>query len=451
MHVISAPATPGLHHSSIKYARYYQSSLFAPTPLELKSQMHNQNAKALVVYISPFLRKDVYLFLDRLSRIEGVRIGLVSTLEVEEIPSEVGASITEYRQVDDLLDPDQLVWAAQDLSRQLGPIYRLFTEHELIQMPAAQARRRLGVEGMSPDTVLNFRDKAVMKDRLVAAGVPCARHTSVRTMEKAREFASRVGFPLIVKPVDGVGARGTHQCDNEDDFEQVLASDPPSESNLLQLEEFVQGEEHSFDTVCLDGEVVWHSITRYLPNPLEVLRNPWMKWRVITPREIDHPQYDDIRNVGQEALRALGMDTNIGHMEWFRRPDGSVAVSEVGARPPGSRIFTPLNWANDYDMYDAWVRLMTVGTFTPPGERKYAVGTAFLRGIGTGQVVGVHGLDDMLEQFEPLIVETQLPYLGQVRAHAHDGEGYVMLRHPETRVVEEAILEIVSRVEVEIG
>lgn len=404
-----------------------------------------------VVYVSPFLRKDVYLFLDRLSRIKGVQVGLISTLEDEQLPAQVGDSISGYFRVSDLLDPDELVWAAKALSQQFGPIYRMFTEYELIQMSVAQARAELGIAGMSPSTMLNFRDKAIMKDRLVAAGVPCARHRSVANTEEAREFAAQVGYPLIVKPVSGVGARETHQCDNQEDFEEVLESDPPHADHPLQLEEFVQGEEHSLDTISVNGKAIWHSITRYLPSPLEVLRNPWMQWRIITPREIDDPHYDDIRQVGEQALRALGMESNFSHLEWFRRPDGRVAVSEVAARPPGSRIFTALNWANDFDMYDAWIRLMTLGECIPPTERKYAVGTAFFRGMGTGRVVDVHGLDSVLEEFASMVVEAELPYLGKVRGNAYDGEGYLMVRHPETRVVEQAIFEIVQRVRVEIG
>lgn len=405
----------------------------------------------LVVYVSPFLRKDVYLFLDRLSRLDHVEVGLISSLPDEELSPQVRAAIAGYWRVSDLMDSAELVWAARGLSQRLGPIDRMFTEYEMIQMPVAEARAELGLPGMSPTTMLNFRDKAVMKDRLAAAGVPCARHRSVATVLEAREFAAQVGFPLIVKPLAGVGARETHQCENVPQLEALLSEEPPSEANRLQIEEFVQGEEHSLDTISVNGQAVWHSVTRYLPNPLEVLRNPWMQWRILTPREIDDPQYDDIRRVGAQALAALGMESNISHLEWFRRSDGSVAVSEVAARPPGSRIFTALNWANDYDMYDAWIRLMTLGEFTPPRERKYAVGTAFLRGMGTGQVVHVHGLDSALRDYGSLIVEAELPEIGKARGSAYDGEGYLMLRHRQTRVVEEAILDIVSRVRVEIG
>lgn len=405
----------------------------------------------LVVYVSPFSRKDTYLFIDRLSRIEGVEVGLISTLDGDQLSPQVAASITAYWQVSDLLDVEQLVWAARGLSRQLGPIYRMFTEYELIQLSVAVARAELDVPGMSPSTMLNFRDKAVMKERLTEAGVPCARHRSVESAEEAREFADLVGFPLIVKPLAGVGARETHQCDDYGDLEELLATEPPSESEPLQFEEFMTGEEHTLDTVSVNGQAVWHSVTRYIPNPLEVLRNPWMQWRIITPREIDIPEYDDIRRVGERALQALGMESNISHLEWFRRPNGSVAVSEVGARPPGSRIFTALNWANDYDMYNGWIRLMVLNEFTPPAERKYAVGTAFIRGVGTGEVVDIRGLDEVLQEYGPLLVETELPHIGQVKVDKFDGQGYLMLRHPDTRVVEDAIADIVSRVRVEIG
>lgn len=405
----------------------------------------------LVIYVSPFLRKDVHIFLDRLNRIDGLQVGLISTLEEDLLSPQVSVSISGYERVDDLLSAEELVEAALKLSRRLGPIDHMFSEYELIQVPVAEARAELGLPGMSVSTMQNFRDKDLMKERLMAAGVPCARHRRADTKDDALEFAAQVGYPLIVKPLSGVGAHQTYRCDSLEELEDALKSYPTEARYPLQIEEFLHGQEHTLDTISLNGKALWHSITRYLPSPLEVLRTPWMQWRILTPKEIDIPEYDDIRRIGEQALQALNMGSNISHMEWFRRPDGSVAISEVAARPPGSRIFTALNFANDYDMYDAWVRLMTLGEFTPPQERKYAVGTAFFRGMGVGQVVDVHGLDAVLEEFGPLVVEAELPHLGQIKNDEFDGQGYLMLCHPETRIVEQAILEIVSRVRIEIG
>ncbi len=404
-----------------------------------------------VIYVSPFLRKDTPLFVDRLLELPGVRVGLITSKTEDELPEVPFDRLTGYWRVNNLMDSDELNWAACELAESFGPPDRIITENEHIMVPVSEVRSRLDVAGMSPIVTLNFRDKARMKERLRAWGLPCARYRCVTDEEQAFEFADSIGFPLIVKPVDGAASQSTYRVESKEDLAMVLQASEPSWSHPLQVEEFVTGEEHSFETMSLDGKALWHSITRYSPTPLEVMRNPWIQWRIVTPREIDDPQYDDIREVGVKALDALGMDTGLSHLEWFRRKDGSIAIGEVGARPPGSQIFTALNWANDYDMYSAWVRLMVLGEFTPPRERKYAVGTAFLRGLGQGQVRRVRGLDYVLRQLGNMVVEVKEPQPGQPSGVTYEGEGYVMVRHPETKKVEEALQTIISNVRVELS
>src|SRR5205085_7959449 len=104
-----------------------------------------------------------------------------------------------------------------------------------------------------------------------------------------------VGYPLVVKPPAGAASQATHRADNADALRAVLAAMHPSEATPVLLEEFITGDEHSFDTFTLDGRPVFHSLTRYLPQPLDVVRNPWIQWRVLLPREIDDARYDDIR------------------------------------------------------------------------------------------------------------------------------------------------------------
>jgi hypothetical protein len=136
-------------------------------------------------------------------------------------------------------------------------------------------------------------------------------------------------------------------------------------------------------------------------------------------------------------------------MEWFRRPDGTVAVSEVGVRPPGAQITSMLCYAHDFDLYSAWARLLLHGTFDPP-ERTWSVGTAYLRGQGTGVVRAVHGLDT-LEEVGPLAVESRLPQPGQVSSGSYEGDGYVIVRHPDTAVVTDALRRLVTGVRIELG
>ncbi|HXT50493.1 MAG TPA: hypothetical protein VN811_05595, partial [Thermoanaerobaculia bacterium] len=134
----------------------------------------------------------------------------------------------------------------------------------------------------------------------------------------------------------------------------------------------------------------------------------------------------------------------------FRRKDGSVAISEVGARPPGAQITRLISYAHDFDFYQAWARLMVFEEFTPP-QRKYAAGAAFLRGQGAGRVIAVHGLEKAQAEMGHLVVESNLPKKGQPRSSSYEGEGNVIIRHPETRVVVEALKRLITAVRVEVA
>ena len=215
------------------------------------------------------------------------------------------------------------------------------------------------------------------------------------------------------------------------------------------LEEFLVGTEHTFDSVTIGGETVFSSISDYQPTPLEVLRQPWVQWTVVLPREQNDPRYEHIWEVGPEALRALGVRDALTHMEWFRRSDGSIAVSEVAARPPGAQITSMLGYVHEVDFYRVWAELVIHGTFDPP-ERRYAAGTAYLRGQGRGRVRAVHGVEELQRDIGDLVVEARIPEVGQPASSSYEGEGYVIVRHRDTEVVREALQRIITRLRVEL-
>ena len=297
---------------------------------------------------------------------------------------------------------------------------------------------------------IDFRDKARMKDLLRASDLPCARHALAESAQAALTFAEDCGYPLVVKPPAGAGAVNTCRVDSREQLEGYLRTLPPRAGAPVLLEEFITGQEFSFDSVSVDGRHVFHSITRYFPTPLEVMENPFLQWAVMLPRRIDGPEYEPIRDAGPRVLDVLGMRTGLTHMEWFRRADGSIAISEVAARPPGAQFTTLLSYAHDRDFYRAWGQLVSTGTFDVP-ERRFAAGAVFLRGQGSGRVVGVHGDEEAQRELAELVVEARLPRVGQPRASSYEGEGYVILRHPETEKVEAGLRRLVGLLRVELG
>jgi biotin carboxylase len=381
----------------------------------------------------------------------GVRVAVITHDSLASAPEWVRGAIAAHWQVSNILDADQLVAGANGVGSATGmKPQRLFGAYEQAQVPMAEAREKLGIPGMSPATAENFRDKARMKKILREHGVPCAKYALVTSGVDALAAADRIGYPLVVKPPSGAGAVSTHRVSSAAELHAVLAQNMPRPREPLLLEEFVAGEEHSLESITLGGSVLWHSLTHYSPTPLDTMRNPWIQWCVLLPRETNDARYDDIKEAGTRALGALGMTSGLSHMEWFRRSDGSVAIGEVGARPPGAQITTLVSRANDIDFLAEWARVMILDDFVVPVQR-YAVGAAYLRGQGTGKVKTVRGLDSVAGELGSLICDYRLPTEGQSPIGSYEGEGFIIVRHPETAVVEKALARIISLVRVELG
>ncbi len=403
-----------------------------------------------VVFVAPFFMDTTMRFIRAVAELPGVQTSLVTQEPKDKVPADLRQSLAGYAQVDDALSPSHIRQGVELLTQKLGKPHRLLGTLEHIQVQLAEVRDALNIAGLKAEHAHNFRDKARMKDALRAGGLPCARHREILQPQDARDFVTQIGYPIVIKPREGVGAAVTFRVDSDTELEEALAAIRPTPARAAVAEEFITGDEHSFEVVSVGGKPVWHSLTRYDPPPLDVLRNPWIQWTVLLPREIDGPQWDAVREVGFRALKVLGMATGISHMEWFRRKDGTVAISEIAARPPGAQIMTLNSFAHDTDMYKAWAQLVVFEKFTPL-ERKFAAGAAFFRGQGEGRVKRIHGMERAQKDLGHLVVEARLPQIGQPQATSYEGEGYAVLRHPETRVVENALRHLVSTVRVELG
>ena len=116
-----------------------------------------------------------------------------------------------------------------------------------------------------------------------------------------------VGFPLVAKPPAGAGAQATYRLDDADALRSWLGALPAAARRRPGCSRSSSSARSTRSTASpIGGQTVWASVSDYLPPPLEVLRNPWIQWTVLLPRELDDPRYAAIREVGPAALRALG-------------------------------------------------------------------------------------------------------------------------------------------------
>lgn len=404
-----------------------------------------ESALRNVVFTAPFPMETTLLFARAVRGLDDVRL-----LGIFQQAPEGAARgwFDDVIVIKDGLDPEQIAQACKVLMSKHGRIHRLLGVLEDLQVQVAMVREWLGIEGPTVEVARRFRDKAHMKDVLRAAGVPVARHAHVRSDRDGWAFAEQVGFPFVLKPPAGAGSRATYRIDGPQDLAQALAEVRPAPDRVMLGEEFLTGAEHTFETLTIGGEPMFHSIGRYYPGPLEVMRQQWIQWVVVLPRDISGREFDDTRATGKKVIQALGLVDGMTHMEWFRRPDGSLAVGEIAARPPGAQIVKLMGHAHGADLYRGWARAVVDRAFDGPYERKWSTGIAFLRGVGEGRVAKVDGIEDAQRRMGHLVVEARLPTVGAPRASGYEGEGWAIVRHEDTEVVKKALFDLITTVRV---
>jgi ATP-grasp domain len=341
--------------------------------------------------------------------------------------------LTDYLQVPKLLDEDDVVARVTAWMRG-RQIDRIEANWEVMVLTAARLREAFGIPGMSVDTVRGFRDKQIMKERAIAAGLRVPRAARIRTADEARKAAAVIGYPVVFKPISGAGSADTYEVGSERDLEQVLAR--TQHVREASIEEFIDGDEFTFDTVCINGKPAFMNVAQYLPKPLVARSNEWISPVITTVRDLRQPAVSDGIQLGHGILSALGMGTGFTHMEWFKKPGGDVVFGEIGCRPGGAHLVDQMNYTCDIDLFREWARAVCWHTFEASTARKYNVAIIFKRACGQGRITRIAGLREFMHRYGEYVMEEQLLKPGTPRRnwkHTLVSDGFIILRHPDWR------------------
>lgn len=346
--------------------------------------------------------------------------------------------------VEDVHDAGQVSDAARSLIERHGPLTQLVTAQETLLEAVARANESLGLGGMSVATVRRALDKSLLKRTLARAGVRTARDCLVTCEADARRFADEVGYPVVLKPLGGSGGLATWAVRGAEQLELALTLMRPSPDSAVLAEEYLHGRELCIDTITIADEPRFYSLCLYRPSILEALEDPRVQWTCVMPRDIEGECYRDFIKQGLNAVRALAVGSAMTHMEGFIVEDGLAAFTDATLRPAGARIGPMLAFAYDMNPHLAWARAVVDESFDGPWERRYAVGTIFLRGEGGGTIEHVNGVEAAMLHAGECLVDAHWPRVGSAKSATYTGDGYVTVRHRETRAVEE-MLESIAR------
>ena len=394
-----------------------------------------------VLMLSPGYPAEMPYFTRGLAQVGAEVVGL-GDQPAGALPEVARAHLAHHLQVATLWDEAAVVREVQRFASQVR-IDRVECLWEPGMILAARLREALGLPGMTVEETVPFRDKEVMKRRLDAAGIRTPRHARASTAAAVREAADRIGYPVIVKPIAGAGSADTWRCDSRSDLEAAIGRIRHVEE--VSVEEFVEAEEFTFDTICADGRLLFENVCWYKPRPLEQRQLEWVSPQSFALRDLGRPEIQGGREMGRRVLDALGFRTGFTHMEWYRKHDGETVFGEIGARPPGARLVDIMNYCTDNDTYVGWAEAACYGRTSRVFERKWNVAVTFKRAQGQGRIQRIEGLDRLRAEYGPCFVEVNLTPIGAPRRDWRNtlvGDGYIVVRHPDLR----PLLELADRV-----
>ena len=383
-----------------------------------------------VIMLAPGYPGEMPYFCRGLS-LNGARVYGVSDVPEKDLPALTRQHLSGYLRVASFTDEDAVV---KQVVAGVGKhtIERVICMWEPGVVLAARIREALGIPGMGVEQANTFRNKDLMKQVILKAGIRTARHASATTTASVRDAAASIGFPVIVKPIAGAGSMDTIRAASMKELDAALAR--VTAYDEVNVEEFIEGDEYTYDTICIDGRIVYENVCYYRPNPLVARSTEWISPQTIALRDLTTPIVAKGVALGHQVLKAMNFQTGFTHMEWFYTSKGEPIFGEIAARPPGAHTVDLMNYVGDVDLFTGAAEAELKGTFSVSTERKYNVSNIFKRAEGQGRITRIEGLQHLLERYGEHVVHLDLLPVGAERRNwilTLVSDGYVTVRHPD--------------------
>ncbi len=324
------------------------------------------------IFISPNFPENYWHFCRHL-RDNGFNVLGIGDCEYFNLLPELKASLTEYYKVSDLSNYDEVFRAVAFFSFRYGKIDWLESNNEYWLERDAHLRTEFNIAtGFKDGDMKKVKLKSQMKPFYAEAGIKAARYCLADSPRACKKFIDEVGYPVIVKPDNGVGANDTHRLCSDDDLIQFFATKLPVR---YIMEEYIDATVNSYDAIVNSkGEPIFETGNVTLGSLMDVVNTGDSSMFYI----VDQP-FEDVREAGRRTLRAFGVRSRFVHFEFFRLnrdqhigKKGEIVALEVNMRPSGGISPEMMNYANSTDVYKIWADMVAFDCSSKgTGERFY--------------------------------------------------------------------------------
>ena len=321
-----------------------------------------------VIFLSPNFPTNYWMFCRELKK-NGMNVLGIGDQPYDELKQDLKDSLNEYYKVSSLENYEEVYRAVAFFIFKHGRIDWLESNNEYWLERDAKLRDDFNIStGFHGEDMPRIKYKSIMKEYYRKFGLPVARYYLVETLEGCQEFIGTVGYPVVAKPDNGVGASHTYKIANDAELKEFYDNRKPD--IVYIMEEFVQGEVNSYDAIVdSQGVPMFETGNVTALSIMDVVNNCDDSIFYIR-KELP----DDIRNAGRNALKSFGVKSRFVHFEFFRLTEdqpslgkkGDVIGLEVNMRPSGGPTPDMINFAHSTDVYKIWADMIAFDKSTKP-------------------------------------------------------------------------------------
>ena len=339
------------------------------TEYDVKCNVHRmEKIMKNIIFISPNFPTNYWQFCKELKN-NGMNVLGIGDQPYDELAYEVKNSLNEYYKVHSLENEDEVYRAVAFFAFKYGRIDWLESNNEYWLEKDAHLRTDFNIKsGFQIEDIPRVKYKSRMKEYYTKAGIPAARYHMVKDMEGCLAFIKKVGYPVVAKPYNGVGASDTWKIENEEQLQVFMDSRMEWVSYIM--EEYVYAEVNSYDAIIdANGKPMFETGNVTPMSIMDIVNNEDNSIYYILKK-----LPEDTRRAGRAAVKSFGVKSRFVHFEFFRLTrdqeglgkKGDVVALEVNMRPCGG--FTPdmINFAHSTNVYKIWADMIAFGYSTVP-------------------------------------------------------------------------------------
>lgn len=302
--------------------------------------------------ISPFYPENFQQFWIDLSKKDGINLLGIGQEPYDQLPEELRSALTEYFRVENLENLDEVKRAAAFLIYKHGPIDRVESHNEHWLENDAALREQFNIFGAKPRHLKKTKYKSEMKKYFTKAGVPVVPGFVVKTEKDIDKAVKKVGFPMIAKPDNGVGASGTFKLTSKEDLETFKQAWDGQTAYFF--EKFVNSSTITTYDGLIDheGNVVFETSLTYVHTPLELMLSGKDNAYYIE-KEVD----PKLAQYGRAIIKEFGMRERFFHIEFFKDGKDYIAI-EYNNRMAGGFTVEAYNYAHSIDLFRDYANIV---------------------------------------------------------------------------------------------